>query len=287
MPSENRWRLEIPCRFIAVTTGAQEEKVPFHFSGNFRAIEKEVGLKIIFILLLFVMPGLPLADSSHKPDCVILLHGLARTENSMQELERAVEDAGYVAVNLGYPSRDASVEALAEDVIPRSLRQCDAADTQQVHFITHSLGGILVRYYLMHHRPANLGRVVMLSPPNQGSEAADKLKEMKFYELFNGPAGQQLVTGPAGLPEKLGPVDYPVGIITGNRHAFFDTWLADMFPGENDGKVSVERAKVKGMSDFLVVPYAHPFIMDADEVIAQSLHFLRNGSFQRVEDDAQ
>ncbi len=240
-----------------------------------------------FIMLLLAMPGAPLAGSSQKPDCVILLHGLARTENSMRKLQRAAADAGYVVANLGYPSRDASVEALAEDIIPRSLRQCAVADTQRIHFITHSLGGILVRYYLKHHRPDNLGRVVMLSPPNQGSEAADKLKEMKFYELFNGPAGQQLVTGPGGLPEKLGPVDYPVGIITGNRHAFFDTWLADMFPGENDGKVSVERAKVEGMSDFLVVPYAHPFIMDANEVIAQSLYFLRNGSFHRVKADAQ
>lgn len=214
-------------------------------------------------------------------DCVILLHGLARTEQSLRRLEHAVRIAGYVAVNLAYPSRNAPIEVLAEDVIGRALRQCRRADTRQTHFITHSLGGILVRYFLYRHRLDDLGRVVMLSPPNQGSEAADALRDLWLYQWLNGPAGQQLVTGPEGFPARLGPVDYPVGIMTGDRPAFFDFWLADLFPGANDGKVSVEGAKVEGMHDFLVVPYAHPFIMDADPVIAQSLYFLRYGHFKR------
>jgi pimeloyl-ACP methyl ester carboxylesterase len=171
----------------------------------------------------------------------------------------------------GYPAREDG----------RALQDCRAADVQPVHFITHSLGGILVRHYLSRHSLHDLGRVVMLSPPNQGSEATDALRDLWLYEWYNGPAGQQLTTSPDGLPTRLGAVDYPVGVITGNRHVFFDAWLADLFPGEHDGKVSVERAKVEGMSDFLVLPYAHPFIMDADEVIAQSLFFLRHGRFLR------
>jgi hypothetical protein len=232
-------------------------------------------------MLLLVLAVRTAEASPAADECVILLHGLARTEYSLQKLEHAVEDAGYVAVNLGYPSRDKPVEVLARDVIPRALRECRTAGTTRVHFITHSLGGILVRYYLEADEVEGLGRVVMLSPPNQGSEAADELRDLGLYEWLNGPAGQQLVTGADGLPARLGPVDYPVGVITGNRHAFFDAWLADLFPGEHDGKVSVERAKVRGMNDFLVVPYSHPFIMDADEVIAQSLHFLRHGRFAR------
>ena len=141
------------------------------------------------------------------------------------------------------------------------------------------MGGILVRYYLSRHRPENLGRVVMLGPPNQGSEAADYLGDTALYAWFNGPAGQQLVTGPGGLPEQLGPADFPLGIIAGNQHSFFDAWLADVIPGADDGKVSVERAKVEGMTDFLVLPYSRPFIMKADEVIDQTLHFLRVGRF--------
>jgi len=239
-------------------------------------------LFILAVGLVLVESGMHAAEVSPAADeCVILLHGLARTEDSLDRLEDAARVAGYVVVNLGYRSRDDRIEVLAEDVIPRALQRCHSANTRQVHFITHSLGGILVRYYLARHGLADLGRVVMLSPPNQGSEAADDLHDLALYKWLNGPAGQQLLTGPDGLPTQLGPVDFPLGIITGNRHAFFDAWLADLFPGEHDGKVSVERAKVEGMSDFLVVPVSHPFIMDDEEVITQSLHFLRNGRFRR------
>ena len=153
-----------------------------------------------------------------------------------------------------------------------------------MHFVTHSMGGILLRYYLSRHSIPELGRVVMLSPPNQGSAAADALLENPVYVWFNGPAGLQLGTGPDGIAASLGPVGFPLGIITGNRAAFFDSWLSDMIPGEDDGKVSVARAKVEGMTDFLVLPYSHSFIMEEEEVIAQTLHFLRHGMFQR--DDA-
>jgi pimeloyl-ACP methyl ester carboxylesterase len=238
----------------------------------------------LLLCLLFVFGHTQaFAETVQTPqakECVILLHGLARTRYSLEKIEAVLQDAGYFTVNLGYPSREQPVEVLAEAVISRSLEQCGEA--RVVHFLTHSLGGILVRYYLGRHPLGNLGRVVMLSPPNQGSEVADELKDQMFYQWFNGPAGQQLITGPEGLPARLGPVNYPVGIITGNRHAFFDGWLAEMIPGVDDGKVSVERAKLEGMRDFLVVPYTHPFIMDADEVIGQSLYFLRHGRFRRM-----
>ncbi|BBO90632.1 hypothetical protein DSCOOX_38120 [Desulfosarcina ovata subsp. ovata] len=102
--------------------------------------------------------------------------------------------------------------------------------------------------------------MVMLSPPNQGSEVADALKENPFYQWYNGPAGQPLGTDPDGFVAGLGPVDYPVGVITGNTHALFDAWFSEKIPGDDDGKVSVGRAKVKGMSDFLVLPFSHPYL---------------------------
>jgi hypothetical protein len=143
------------------------------------------------------------------------------------------------------------------------------------------MGGILVRYFLTRNPIPGLRHVVMISPPNQGSEAADSLRNWGVYQWLNGPAGQQLVTGPEGLPGRLGPVDYPVGIITGNRSSFFDFWLSDIIPGEDDGKVSVARARVEGMADFLVLPYSHPFIASEEVVIIQTLYFLRHGKFWR------
>jgi len=220
------------------------------------------------------------SDASEQCQCVILLHGLGRTSKSMHEMDQALEAAGYTTANLDYPSRDFPVEKLALDVIPEGLERCHTRGARRIHFVTHSLGGILVRYYLSQRRIEGLGRVVMLSPPNQGSEAADALQDMAFYQWFNGPAGQQLGTGPGSFVIQLGPVHYPVGVITGNTHALFDTWLADLIPGPDDGKVSVERAKVEGMTDFLSLPYAHPFIMEEPEVIDQTIHFLLQGRFK-------
>lgn len=222
------------------------------------------------------------ADADLDGQCVILLHGLGRTDRSMDEMAEALASAGYATANLDYPSRDAPVEKLALEAIPRGLGRCRALGARRIHFVTHSMGGILVRYYLSQKSIAELGRVVMLSPPNQGSEVTDALQDTAFYQWHNGPAGQQLGTGPGSFVLQLGPVNYPVGVITGNTHAFFDTWLADLIPGPDDGKVSVDRAKVEGMSDFIVLPYAHPFIMQEAEVIEQAIHFLQHGKFKRL-----
>ncbi len=212
---------------------------------------------------------------------MVLLHGLGRTAGSMEKLETALRTAGYTTANVDYPSRSAAIAQLAESAVPRGIRQCRARGAQRIHFVTHSMGGILVRLYLDRHRLPELGRVVMLSPPNHGSEIADQLRDNTLYRWFNGPAGQEL--GRGGLPTHLGPVDYPVGIITGNKAAWWDRWFSRLLPGEDDGKVSVESARLEGMRDFLVVPYTHTFIMIREVVISQVIHFLRTGRFHHAD----
>lgn len=238
----------------------------------------------ILRLVLLLLPLSGCAETKqpttmNNMDCVILLHGLGRTSSSMSNMAEALSDRGYHTVNLDYPSRKYRVEQLAMSTLPRGLQQCSEKRAENIHFVTHSMGGILLRYFHAQQKIDLLGRVVMLSPPNQGSEAADYLKDRFLHQWYNGPAGQQLGTDPESIPNQLGPVDFQLGIITGNTHAFFDAWLADEFPGPNDGKVSVERAKVEGMSDFLVLPYSHPFIMKKKEVIEQTIHFLQQGRF--------
>lgn len=233
--------------------------------------------------LLLMLPWPVSADAPHGQSglqCVILLHGLGRTSHSMQPMADALTEAGFKTVNLDYASREHPIEELAMQVIPQGLQRCSAVGATKVHFVTHSMGGILVRYYLSQKSLESLGRVVMLSPPNQGSEVADAMQDSALYQWYNGPAGQQLGTEPGSFVQKLGPVRYPVGVITGSEHAFFDFWLSDLIPGRNDGKVSVARAKVSGMADFLVLPYSHPFIMEAPEVIKETIQFLRQGCFR-------
>ena len=240
------------------------------------------------VLLLFFLSASPLAGettiSTTVPaqangECVILLHGMARSHRSMQEMQEGLSAAGYYTVNLGYPSTDLTIEKIAATILPLGVERCKSYNPTAIHFVSHSLGGIIVRQALKTNRPQKLGRVVMLSPPNRGSSATDSLKGSWFYDWLNGPAGQQLTTDSNSLPNRLGPADFPLGIITGDRHAFFDFWLSNIIPGPDDGKVAVEQAKLPGMTDFLVVHEAHSFIMNAQDVIAQTCFFLKHGHF--------
>ncbi|THB73498.1 MAG: alpha/beta hydrolase [Desulfobacteraceae bacterium] len=225
------------------------------------------------------MFSLPAAASPTRNESVILLHGLARSDKSMAKLGRFLTEQGYMVININYPSRSKTIEELSATIIPHAIDACARNGAKKVHFVTHSMGGILTRYYLAHHQVANLGRVVMLSPPNQGSEVVDKLKGTPVFKWLNGPAGQQLGTRDGSLPAALGPVEYEVGIITGDRS--INPILSLMIPGRDDGKVSVERAKLKGMKDFLIVHKSHPFIMQDPGVFSQVLAFLQTGGFNQ------
>lgn len=208
---------------------------------------------------------------------VILLHGLCRTSRSMLKMERALTEAGYKVQNVDYPSRTASVEKLADDAIGKTVSDCQKDGAMKIDFVTHSMGGILVRSYLARHTIPNLGRVVMLASPNQGSEVVDKLGWLFLFKWINGPAGNELGTDKNSMPNKLGPANFPVGIIAGDRSI---NWINSLLiPGSDDGKVSVERTKLAGMSYHIVIHATHPFIMKNYEVIRQTIQFLRAGSF--------
>ncbi len=233
-------------------------------------------LTLLSVLFLFNVHVVTAIEAS---ECVILLHGLARTERSLLKLERHLKTIGFHVVNVGYPSRKENIQTLALNAIQNACNQCSNVGAVKTHFVTHSMGGILVRYYLEHNDIPHLGRVVMLSPPNRGSEAVDIFKGTKIFQWLNGPAGQQLGTDESSLPKTLAAPRYEVGIITGDWT--INPILSLLIPGKDDGKVSVESAKLEGMKDFLVVPEAHTFIMYDDEVLRQVTYFLKHGMFDK------
>jgi hypothetical protein len=218
------------------------------------------------------------AEMQTDPQCVILLHGMGRTRFSMSQLENTLGERGYQVVNYGYPSTSAPIEELATVHIPKAIEMCRGGRPEPVNFVTHSLGGILVRCYLQDHRLPAGSRMVMLSPPNKGTELADRFKDLAFYRWLTGPPGQQIGTSDGSLPNRLGPVEMEIGIITGRKT--YEPWFSNLLPGEDDGKVTVESAKLDEMSDFLVVDSGHTFIMNDPEVIRQIDAFLRNGRFE-------
>lgn len=211
-----------------------------------------------------------------REETVVLLHGMGRTNLSMLRLANALEREGYQVVNVSYPSRTQSLEKLATEWLPAQI-----PTDRRVHFVTHSLGGILVRVWLSEcGAPANLGRVVMLAPPNAGSEIADRFANFPPYHWITGTNGRRLGTAGDSLPNALGPwpsAESDLGVIAGGK--VLNPLLGNLLPRPNDGKVSVAATHLVGERDHVVMPYSHTWLGWRRATLAQVSAFLRTGSF--------
>jgi hypothetical protein len=196
----------------------------------------------------------------------------------MKPIQWALARRGYRAVAVSYPSTRFAVEQAVRSHLVPALDEIRKTSPSRIHFVTHSLGALLVRHYFSLQPPSPPGRTVMLGPPNNGSELADILKTVRAYRLLVGPAGQQLGTGAHELPRALGPARFEVGVIAGDRSPFYSRRL----PRPNDGKVTVESTRLAGMTDFVVVHHAHTWLPWSKEVIRQVLAFLEKGRFAKV-----
>ena len=211
-------------------------------------------------------------------ECVVLLHGMARTARSMARMAKALADAGYAVANIDYPSRKHPIETLAPQAVEAGVGQCrEQGAAARIHFVTHSLGGILLRYYAASKRIDGLGRVVMLGPPNQGSSAAQRWRGVPGFGWLNGPAGYQLGKDALSIPLRLGPPAFEFAVIAGDRT--IDPITSVMLDNPDDGRVSVAETRLEGMRDFRVVHASHAFMMRDREVIELTIHFLRHGRF--------
>jgi len=226
------------------------------------------------LLLVLLCGGLAQAD-----DCVVLLLGLMRSSTSMAAMQRGLDDAGNITAKIDYPSREHTVEELADIAVEDGRAACRANEgVDRIHFVTHSLGGIVLRQYLSTNEIPELGRVVMMGPPNQGSTAVDELEGVPGFDWLNGPAGRQLGKGEDSVPLALGPARFELGVIAGNRT--IDPITSSVLENPDDGRVSVEDTKLDGMADFVVVEHSHAFMMRMQSTIELTIEFLETGSFQ-------
>ena len=215
--------------------------------------------------------------TSGSSECVVLLHGMNRSWRAMRPMAEALQEAGFSTTNVDYPSQSGTIAEIAPVVVGLGLRECRDTGAIRIHFVTHSLGGILLRYQNKHDPIPDLGRVVMLGPPNKGSEIIDKTRDWPGFEMLTGDAGTELGTDADSMPSRLGPVDFELGVIAGT--GTINVVASAMLPDHDDGKVSVASTKVDGMDDFLLVGNSHRYITRSDVVIRNTESFLRNGRF--------
>lgn len=216
---------------------------------------------------------------------VVLVHGLGRTSRAMWPLARAARARGLRVVAIDYRSRRGGIASHAAAL---ALQLHERAPEGPLWFVTHSLGGIVLRYAVAHGMlaAARVERAVLLAPPNQGSEIADFWWDRPWPGLVGrrlmGPSLGELRTSPEATVMQLPPVGFPCGVIAGTRSL---TRLSSRFiDGPNDGKVAVRRAAVAGMRELLELPATHTFILAMPSVIAQTFHFLEHGRFERGAD---
>lgn len=198
---------------------------------------------------------------SSAPELVVLVHGLGRSRVSMMPLQWALERAGYDVLNWGYSSVSAHIPELGERMGADVARAAAAHPGRPVHFVGHSMGNILIRWVLVNQRPVEVGRVVMLAPPNQGARAADRFAPWMGWILRPLP---ELTTGDGSTARSIpAPVDVRIGIIAGAK----------------DAKVSVEETRLAGADEHIVVKGGHTFLMARPNVQRLVLRFLTTGDF--------
>ncbi len=210
--------------------------------------------------------------SPEEKPAVVFLHGLARTRVSMERLRWRVSRAGYATWACTYPSRSGDLDALAADVAARIRR---ALPGRRLAAVSHSMGGILLR-----HIDLPWDRILMLAPPNRGSALAARLADWQPFQIFYGPAGQELADpGPWPLPAApTAVIAGTAGLTPTNPISWISTGLGVFPPGAaHDGTVSVEEARLPGLVDFATVPASHSFIMEHPETRRMVLRFLETG----------
>ena len=229
---------------------------------------------IVLVCLVVVIVAVS-STFAGEAESVILLHGYGRTTFSMRPLQNRLEEAGFMVHNIGYPSMRRSPAELI-NILDDQLKSC-CSTSPRIHFVTHSLGGILTRAYLAENHLENMGRVVMLAPPNQGSELADIANGSVLLRAILGPTVVQLGTGEESLPNRLPPPWYELGVIAGID--YFNPIGSFLVPEPSDGTVAVASTRLVGMRDFVTVHKSHTFIMRSADVADYVIQFLITGRF--------
>jgi len=239
--------------------------------------------KTAAVLFLTVLISCAAVDSTRvstsaetdSRETVVLLHGLGRGKSAMRLLASRLEDAGFLTKIIKYKSLNASPKEILETVTEQINTFC-RDKKQTIHFAGHSLGGLLVRAYLDSNKVENLGRVVLIGTPNKGTPLVDKFQDSWLLKLM-GETTLSLGTDENSFPNSIGPPYYPAGIIAGSSTIINNEKI---LPGDDDGVVPVESAKLDGMTDMIVINAGHSMLRYNKDAADAAIHFLKHGRFK-------
>ena len=210
-----------------------------------------------------------------RGEWVVLVHGLLSGPRALLPIEKELVRNGYRVISFRYDSRNQSIKS-ASEMLGREIAHRIPAGAKRVHFVTHSLGTIIVRYHLAESTMKNQGRFVMIAPPNQGSSWGRTLvKNVPFFNYILGVAGRDVQHSPASrLP---GPPPCEFGIIAGAMGNSYG--LNPFIIGDNDGTIAVSETVLDGATDYLLVRGQHTLLLSRKDVIDNVVSFLGTGKF--------
>lgn len=211
-----------------------------------------------------------------KGKAVIVVHGIIRSSKSFSKLKEKLEKENYLVFGFDYPSTRVSIPESAE-YLKKSILSLNGVE--EINFVVHSLGGLVVRSYLSKHQDKRIKRMVMMGVPNKGARMADKLQNNFLYEAIYGPAGQQMISGNKSFIATLPIPKFEFAIIAGARGN--EKGFNPLVPGDDDGTVSVESTRLPGARDFITVKCAHSFLMNHTDVIDHTVRFLKHGRLRK------
>lgn len=222
--------------------------------------------------------ALKYVNINNKGDYVILLHGLNRTAYSMSKIAVALSESGYHVINYSYPSRKYSIDVLALSLLDKVINTHCINNKKKIHFVTHSLGGIILRKYLQEKPMLNIGRIVMITPPNHGSKWVDFLKKSPLFSWILGVSGKQLGSKSTSYVNHLPPkIECELGVIAATKS--YNPFSFMIFKTKNDGTITVNSTKMVGMKDFKEIDTTHCVAPNNDEVIKDAVNFINYGFF--------
>ena len=214
---------------------------------------------------------------------LVIVHGLRwRLAGGMDWMARRFNRAGYRVILVRYPSRKLDGDGIENDYLAKAVRRHNTRPGRPIHFVAHSLGGVVTHRFLQDHPPANLGRCVFIATPHHGTELADLIVEKLPSSLpLIGPAAASLNTSSNGLPVTLRQPRFPVGIIIGDRSNL--PFLSPLIPGADDGVVAVRSALMEGARDTILLHEAHVEMVRSPAVFDQTRRFVETGAFDHAD----